>query len=52
MNVQTVDSEWVWSVAVDVVIFTLRNSDLQVYLVRRPEARFAGYWSLPGHADG
>ena len=32
----------------DVVIFTLRDRDLQVYLVRRAEERFAGSWSLPG----
>jgi 8-oxo-dGTP diphosphatase len=41
-------AEWVWSVAVDVVIFTLRNRDLQVYLVQRTEDKYAGYWSLPG----
>lgn len=39
-------NEWVWSVAVDVVIFTLRNQDLQVYLVQRTD--HPGYWSLPG----
>jgi 8-oxo-dGTP diphosphatase len=38
--------EWVWSVAVDVVIFTLRRQDLQVYLIQRQER--PGYWSLPG----
>lgn len=36
------------SVAVDLVIFTLRDADLQVYLVRRSEQPFAQYWSLPG----
>lgn len=35
--------EWLLSVAVDVVIFTLRNRDLQVLLVKRE-----GQWSLPG----
>jgi 8-oxo-dGTP diphosphatase len=41
-------TEWVWSVAVDVVIFTLRQNDLQVYLVQRTEETYAGLWSLPG----
>ncbi len=40
------DKEWVWSVAVDVVIFALRNHDLQVYLIQRTD--HPGYWSLPG----
>jgi 8-oxo-dGTP diphosphatase len=40
--------EWVWSVAVDVVIFTLRNQDLQVYMIRRTEPKHQGRWSLPG----
>jgi 8-oxo-dGTP diphosphatase len=40
------DTDWVWSVAVDVVIFTLRDHDLQVYLIRRTD--HPGYWSLPG----
>jgi 8-oxo-dGTP diphosphatase len=39
-------NEWVWSVAVDVVIFTLRHQDLQVYLIKRSD--HPGYWSLPG----
>lgn len=43
-----IDTQWVWSVAVDVVIFTLRNRDLQVYLVQRTEDKYAGLWSLPG----
>ncbi len=40
--------EWVWSVAVDVVIFTLRQQDLQVYLIERTDPKFRGRWSLPG----
>ena len=36
------------SVAVDVVIFTLREEDLQVLLVRRRNAPFAGHWAIPG----
>lgn len=40
--------EWVWSVAVDVVIFTLRNQDLQVYMIQRTESKYRGRWSLPG----
>ncbi|MBZ0291898.1 MAG: NUDIX hydrolase [Anaerolineae bacterium] len=40
--------EWLLSVAVDVVIFTLRNNDLQVYLVRRYEEGYESLWSLPG----
>jgi len=35
--------EWLLSVSVDVVIFTLRNRDLLVLLVKRE-----GQWSLPG----
>lgn len=42
----TIDPDWVWSVAVDVVIFTLRSQDLQVYLTQRTDQ--PGYWSLPG----
>ncbi len=41
-------TKWVWSVAVDVVIFTLRQNDLQVYLVQRIDENDAGLWSLPG----
>lgn len=41
-------SDWLPSVAVDLVIFTLRSTDLQVYLVRRSNAPFAACWSLPG----
>ncbi|MBZ0301095.1 MAG: NUDIX hydrolase [Anaerolineae bacterium] len=40
------ESQWVWSVAVDVVIFTLYRQDLRVYLVQRTD--HPGFWSLPG----
>ncbi|MAS34420.1 MAG: NUDIX hydrolase [Anaerolineaceae bacterium] len=43
-------TEWVWSVAVDVVIFTLRNRDLQVHVIQRQD--HPGYWSLPGGIVG
>ncbi len=36
------------SVTVDVVIFTLRQQDLQVLLIRRKYAPFADYWAIPG----
>jgi 8-oxo-dGTP diphosphatase len=36
------------SVTVDVVIFTLRENDLQVLLVRRRYPPFAGMWAVPG----
>jgi len=36
------------SVTVDVVIFTLRNDDLQVLLVRRKVKPYAGRWAIPG----
>ncbi len=36
------------SVTVDVVIFTLRQQDLQVLLIRRKHAPFADYWAIPG----
>ena len=36
------------SVTVDVIIFTLRDQDLQVLLVRRKHPPFAGYWAIPG----
>ncbi len=36
------------SVTVDVIIFTLRQQDLQVLLVRRKHPPFAGYWAIPG----
>lgn len=35
-------------VAVDVVIFTIRDSDLHVLLVRRAIAPFAGRYAIPG----
>src|SRR3972149_4507849 len=35
-------------VTVDVVIFTLRNDDLQVLLVKRKIAPYAGRWAIPG----
>ncbi len=36
------------SVTVDVVIFTLRDDDLQVLLVKRKSAPYAGRWAIPG----
>ena len=36
------------SVSVDVVIFTLRDGDLQVLLIRRGHPPFAGNWAIPG----
>jgi len=36
------------SVTVDVVIFTLRSDDLQVLLVKRKAAPYAGRWAIPG----
>lgn len=47
-------SESLASIAVDVVIFTLRSRALQVCLVKRDCDPFAGCWSLPGggiHVD-
>lgn len=41
-------ADWLPGVAVDLVIFTLRSADLQVYLVRRPDEPFVSCWSLPG----
>jgi 8-oxo-dGTP diphosphatase len=40
--------EWVWSVAVDVVIFALQHYQPHVYLIERMDPNFAGHWSLPG----
>lgn len=36
------------SVTVDVVIFTLRDQDLQVLLIRRRHPPFADFWAIPG----
>ena len=36
------------SVTVDVVIFTLRDDDLQVLLVKRKHPPYAGRWAIPG----
>jgi len=36
------------SVTVDVAIFTLRDDDLQVLLVKRKAAPYAGRWAIPG----
>lgn len=36
------------SVTVDVVIFSLVHADLQVLLVKRKNAPFAGVWAIPG----
>lgn len=36
------------NVSVDVVIFTLRQDDLQVLLVKRKVAPYAGRWAIPG----
>ncbi len=36
------------SVTVDVIIFTLRDNDLQVLLVKRGRPPFAGMWAIPG----
>jgi 8-oxo-dGTP diphosphatase len=35
-------------VTVDLVIFTVSKEALKVMLVKRAEAPFSGYWSLPG----
>lgn len=48
MNSSGSNSDWLSSIAVDVVIFTLRSQDLQVCLVRRTSEPYNGYWSLPG----
>ena len=36
------------SVTVDVIIFTLRDNDLQVLLVKRKHPPFEGMWAIPG----
>jgi 8-oxo-dGTP diphosphatase len=39
---------WLANVAVDIVIFTLRENELQVCLVRRDSPPYQGIWALPG----
>lgn len=41
-----------WIVTVDVVIFALRDGDLQVLLVRRRRPPCKGMWSIPGGVIG
>ncbi|MEA3340574.1 MAG: NUDIX domain-containing protein, partial [Chloroflexota bacterium] len=36
------------SVTVDVVIFTLREDDLQVLLIKRAHSPCEGAWAIPG----
>ncbi len=36
------------SVTTDIIIFTLRNGDLQVLLIRRKIPPFQGMWAIPG----
>jgi 8-oxo-dGTP diphosphatase len=36
------------AISVDVIIFTLRDDDLQVLLVRRKNPPFEGRWAIPG----
>lgn len=36
------------SVTVDVIIFTLRSSDLEVLLIKRKRPPFEGMWAIPG----
>ena len=36
------------SVTVDIIIFTIKNDDLQVLLVKRGEWPFKGRWAMPG----
>lgn len=47
-NTSPITEEWLLSVSVDVVIFTLLHNDLKVYLVRRHEENYEDMWSLPG----
>ena len=37
-----------FAVTVDVVILTMAHGELQVLLVRRGQAPFAGMWAIPG----
>lgn len=36
------------SVTVDIIIFTLRDNDLQVLLIKRKHPPFEGMWAIPG----
>lgn len=36
------------SVTVDLAVFTLRDDEIQVLMVRRAKDPFAGYWAIPG----
>ena len=36
------------SVTVDIAIFTVRNDELNVLLIKRAEEPFRGEWALPG----
>src|SRR5215204_921128 len=47
MNTNYVDYEQP-GITVDLVIFTVNKDKLKVMLVKRAEAPFSGYWSLPG----
>ena len=47
MNTKSVEYEQP-GVTVDLVIFTVNEDILKVMAVKRAEAPFAGYWSLPG----
>jgi 8-oxo-dGTP diphosphatase len=40
------------SVTTDVIIFTLRDGDLQVLLIRRRNPPFQGVWAIPGGSVG
>ena len=40
------------SVTADVIIFTLRDGDLQVLLIRRKNPPFQGVWAIPGGFAG
>ncbi len=36
------------SVTTDVIVFTLREKDLQILLIRRRNPPFQGMWAIPG----
>jgi 8-oxo-dGTP diphosphatase len=36
------------SVTVDIIVFTIKQDDLKVLLVKRKEWPFEGYWAIPG----